>query len=108
MLAIVVRGCNKGNGAATDTSLALTIPAGYTIGNPNGAKVKAGVATWEAGTLAPGACVTRVITLVRGLGLGAGRSPLGTIVSSNADPASDPAVLRIIGNGASGVSVVTG
>jgi CshA-type fibril repeat protein len=103
---IVVRGCNKGSGEATDTNLSLTIPAGYTINNANGAKVKNGTATWATGTLAPGACATRVITLVTGNG--AGRILTGTIAASNADPASDPAKLRIIRDTTSGLSVVTG
>ena len=104
-----LRACNTGRATAVDTVVELPIPAGMAVPNlrqsPNGPKLRNGVVRWSTGSLKPGACVSRTVTLTV---LKSGPKRLvGTVRAVNATQATDPATVRGVADGTR-PAVVTG
>jgi hypothetical protein len=73
--------------------------------SPNGPKLRNGVVRWSTGSLKPGACVSRTVTLTV---LKSGTKRLvGTVRAVNATQATDPATIRGLAE-STRPSVVTG
>ncbi|MEI6689091.1 MAG: cadherin-like domain-containing protein [Thermoleophilia bacterium] len=104
-----LRACNTGQATAVDTVVELPIPAGMAVPNlrqsASGPKLRNGVVRWSTGSLKPGACVSRTVTLTV---LKSGTKRLvGTVRAVNATQATDPATIRGLADGTR-PSVVTG
>ena len=100
---VTLRACNTGKGTAVASTVSMTLPSGLVVARKRGASIAGATATWDIGSLAPGACVTRTILMTA---TRTGDNQLrGTVRAANADPATDPGRIRVTSTGTSPSSV---